>query len=107
VSVGFDWAPLTLAVGGRRAAAAGAAPLANEHELSAVIDLRAEVRGEERALQAVGVTLLHLPTPNHHAIALRMLAEDVALRAVSLNGNVASWCIASAASGALRCWRFA
>jgi protein-tyrosine phosphatase len=65
-----------LAVGGRPALAPHA--LASEHALAAVVDLRAEGRGDARALQAAGVAFLHLPTPDHHAIAPPSLAEGVA-----------------------------
>lgn len=38
--------------------------LAREHQIRAVVDLRAEDRDDESALHAAGIELLHLPTPD-------------------------------------------
>ena len=55
--------------------------LARDHALVGVIDLRAEARDDERALNAAGISFLHLPTADHHAIAPRLLYEGVAYAA--------------------------
>ena len=43
-----------------------------------VIDLRAERCDDAEALAALGVELLHLPAPNHHAVPVEALLEGVA-----------------------------
>lgn len=41
-----------------------ATDLARDHDIRAVVDLRAEDRDDETALRAAGIELLHLPTPD-------------------------------------------
>lgn len=44
----------------------------------AVVDLRAEAADDPRALAAAGIAFLHLPTPDHHAVAPADLDHGVA-----------------------------
>jgi hypothetical protein len=62
-SPNFHWLTDQLAVGGCFPIE-GAERLAREHGISAVVDLRAEDRDDDRALSAAGIELLHLPTPD-------------------------------------------
>jgi protein-tyrosine phosphatase len=59
----FHWLTEQLAVGGcfppERAA-----ELTGEHQIGAVVDLRAEWRDDEAALRNAGIAFLHLPTPD-------------------------------------------
>lgn len=77
------WAPnLTfvtdaLAVGGSFPADE-AERLARDLGIRAVIDLRAEDCDDEATLRAHGLTFLHLPTLDRHAVAPKMLADGVA-----------------------------
>lgn len=72
----LSWITSHLAVGGSFAAAAAPA-LAAEHEIGAVVDLRAEACDDAQGLAACGVRFLHLPTPDHHGVAQPMLDEGV------------------------------
>lgn len=77
------WAPnLTfitdhLAVGGSFPAR-HAERLARDLGIRAVVDLRAECCDDEAVLLSHGLTFLHLPTLDHHAVALPMLRDGVA-----------------------------
>jgi hypothetical protein len=77
------WAPnLTfvtdaLAVGGSFPAEE-AGRLARDLGIRAVIDLRAEDCDDEAVLRSHGLTFLHLPTLDHHAVAPTMLEDGVA-----------------------------
>lgn len=77
------WAPnLTfitddLAVGGAFPSR-HAGRLARDLGIRAVIDLRAEACDDEVVLRSHGLTFLHLPTLDHHAVALPMLRDGVA-----------------------------
>ena len=52
--------------------------LARHHGIGAVVDLRAEDRDDERALRAVGIELLHLPTPDLEPARYEHLETGVA-----------------------------
>jgi protein-tyrosine phosphatase len=52
--------------------------LASEYRIRAVVDLREEDRDDEERLRAVGITLLHLPTPDFEPATLGMLDQGVA-----------------------------
>jgi hypothetical protein len=77
------WAPnLTfvtddLAVGGSFSSEE-AGRLARDLGIRAVIDLRAEACDDEAVLRSQGLTFLHLPTLDHHAVAEKMLEDGVA-----------------------------
>jgi protein-tyrosine phosphatase len=59
----LDWLTEHLAVGAAFPSE-GAAKLAADHGISAVVDLREEDRHDVDALRAAGIELLHLPTPD-------------------------------------------
>jgi hypothetical protein len=54
-----------------------AARLAGEHGISAVVDLREEDCDDEAKLSAVGIALLHLPTPDMEPASPEMLDRGV------------------------------
>lgn len=72
----LSWVTPLLAVGGR-VASSELARLARELGFHHVVDLRSECCDDERELRGHGLTLLHLPTHDHHAIAVDMLAHGV------------------------------
>jgi predicted protein tyrosine phosphatase len=72
----FDWITPDLAVGG--CFEPHSAEALARFGVTAVIDLRAEACDDGEALQALGIRFLHLPTPDHGAIAEAMLDEGLA-----------------------------
>lgn len=80
----FDWLTPTLALGGSFPATA-AAGLARDHDIRAVVDLRAEARDEAQALAAHGIAFLHLPTDDHHPLDPAMLDDGLAFAALHLD----------------------
>jgi protein-tyrosine phosphatase len=73
----LSWITDHLAVGGRFPTDR-AEDLARELTVRAVVDLRSEDRDDEAILQRHGITLLHLPTDDHHAVSQPMLEDGVA-----------------------------
>jgi hypothetical protein len=73
----LSWVTPRLAVGGRIDSAA-LPRLARELGFRHVVDLRIECCDDERELHQHGLTLLHLPTDDHHAVSDTMLADGVA-----------------------------
>src|SRR4051794_39822919 len=73
----FHWLTDALAIGGRFPNER-AAELASAHEMRAVVDLRAEESDDEAALQAAGIELLHLPTPDMEPARHEQLETGVA-----------------------------
>lgn len=73
----LDWITPSLAVGGAFPSAE-AGRLARETKVRAVVDLRAEAAHEPQALAACGLSLLHLPTEDHMAVAQEDLDAGVA-----------------------------
>lgn len=84
--VDLDWITPELAVGGRFPSAA-AVRLVREHFVAAVIDVRAEACDDEHVLRQHGLSLLHLPTEDHCAIAPDMLNDGVAFAQRHLDGG--------------------
>jgi protein-tyrosine phosphatase len=72
----LSWITPHLAVGGSFPATR-IGDLAGTLAIRAVVDLRSEARDDEAALRREGIALLHLPTPDHAAIADAMLADGV------------------------------
>jgi protein-tyrosine phosphatase len=73
----FHWLTHRLAVGGAFRPEQ-AAELAQQHGISAVVDLRAEDCDDEELLRAAGIELLHLPTPDLLAASHQHLEQGVA-----------------------------
>ena len=73
----LSWITDDLAVGGRFPAERAEA-LAREFGVRAIVDLRSESRDDEVLLRRHGITLLHLPTHDHHAVSQPMLEDGVA-----------------------------
>jgi hypothetical protein len=73
----LSWLTDDLAVGGRFPVEE-AGRLARDLGIRAVVDLRSEARDDEAVLREHGLTFLHLPTLDHHAVAPRMLGDGVA-----------------------------
>jgi protein-tyrosine phosphatase len=73
----LSWITPTLAVGGSFPAER-TEELARAHRIAAVVDLRAEACDDEVLLRRHGVTFLHLPTLDAHAISPPMLRDGVA-----------------------------
>ena len=73
----LSWITDHLAVGGRFPSERAEA-LARELAIRAVVDLRSEARDDEEVLRTHGLTLLHLPTDDHHAVSQPMLEDGVA-----------------------------
>jgi protein-tyrosine phosphatase len=76
-SLDLSWVTPQLAVGGSYPASA-AEQLARVLGIGCVVDLRVERCDDERALQAHGIELLHLPTRDACAMSLPMLDRGVA-----------------------------
>ena len=72
----FDWIDDRLAVGGSFPMEA-ARQLARQEGIGTVVDLRNERCDDEAVLRAHGLELLHLPTQDCCAIALRMIDDGV------------------------------
>ncbi|MDB5560137.1 MAG: Dual specificity protein phosphatase [Enterovirga sp.] len=72
----LSWITDHLAVGGRFPAERAEA-LARDLGIRAVVDLRSEARDDEVVLRRHGITLLHLPTDDHHAVSQPMLEDGV------------------------------
>lgn len=72
----LSWVTPQLAVGGRVDVVA-LPRLARELGFRHVVDVRIECCDDERELRQHGLSLLHLPTHDHHAISERMLADGV------------------------------
>ena len=72
----FDWLTPALAVGGRFGLEQ-VAPLAADHGIGHVVDLRLEACDDETMLVAHGIELLHLPTEDVCAIEDAMLQQGV------------------------------
>lgn len=70
----FSWITDELAVGGRFG---DPEPLARDHGIAAVIDVREEGRDDEHVLRHHGIALLHLPTPDMLGVSLPMLDDGV------------------------------
>ncbi|HVI30632.1 protein-tyrosine phosphatase family protein [Phenylobacterium sp.] len=68
----LSWVAAGLAVGGSFPAGR-AGDLARAHGVGAVIDVRSEACDDPDELAACGLRFLHLPTPDHHAVAQPML----------------------------------
>jgi protein-tyrosine phosphatase len=79
----LDWITDRLAVGGGVESAL-AERLASELGISAVVDLRAEAGHDAETLRRHGVSLLHLPTEDHCAVAQAALDEGVAFVGAAL-----------------------
>lgn len=73
----FHWLTDQLAVGGRFAPHR-ARDLAEQHGISAVVDLRGEDRDDEEQLRAAGIEFLHLPTPDLEPATHEHLERGVA-----------------------------
>lgn len=73
----LDWVTPLLAVGGSYPMDA-AAHLARKLGVRHVVDVRVECQDDEHVLREHGITFLHLPTVDMHAIRLRMLHDGVA-----------------------------
>jgi hypothetical protein len=73
----LSWITDHLAVGGRFSVERAEA-LAGELAIRAVVDLRSEDCDDERVLRRHGITHLHLPTDDHHAVSQPMLEDGVA-----------------------------
>lgn len=78
--IDLDWITANLALGGSFPSAA-VEYLAREYFVTGVIDLREDVCDDAHVLRAHGVSLLHLPTPDHGAVAPDMLDDGVAFAA--------------------------
>jgi protein-tyrosine phosphatase len=63
----FDWITELIAVGGSFPSEC-AELLAREHRIQAVIDLRGEAMPDPQLYRRHGITLLHLPTSDMHAV---------------------------------------
>lgn len=72
----LDWITPELAVAGELPPHAWSALAADG--VTAVVDLRAEAVDDADALAAAGIAFLHLPTPDHHAVAPADLDHGVA-----------------------------
>jgi hypothetical protein len=77
MSLDLSWITPELAIGGCFPIEC-AAELVREHRIAAVVDLREEARDDEVLLSRHGLELLHLPTPDVHAVTLAMLDDGVA-----------------------------
>ena len=75
-SLNLDWITPHLAVAGSLPPTAWPALAADG--VVAVVDLRAEAQDDSEALAAAGIDFLHLPTPDHHAVAAADLDRGVA-----------------------------
>jgi protein-tyrosine phosphatase len=73
----LSWITDHLAVGGRFPVERAEA-LAQELAIRAVVDLRSEACDDAFVLKRHGITLLHLPTDDHHAVTQPMLEDGVA-----------------------------
>lgn len=73
----LSWLTEHLAVGGRFPSDR-TEHLAGTLGIKAVVDLRGEDRDDEEMLVRHGVSFLHLPTPDHGAVATAMLEDGVA-----------------------------
>lgn len=80
----LSWITDHLAVGGRFPSER-AEELARHAGIQAVVDLRSEDRDDEAVLRRHGITLLHLPTDDHHGVTLPMLEDGVAFAAAHLD----------------------
>ena len=72
----LSWVTPELAVGGALPAD-GAARLAHEHGIGAVIDVRSEACDDRAEMAAAGVRFLHLPTVDHAGVSQAMLDKGV------------------------------
>lgn len=82
----LSWIAPDLAVGGSFPIEA-AATLAGDHQIGAVIDLRAEATHDPTALDACGLRLLHLPTPDMMGVSQPRLDRAITFaRAVADDG---------------------
>jgi protein-tyrosine phosphatase len=72
----LSWVSESLGVGGQ-IDTADLPRLGSEHRVKHVVDLRAEQSDDALELSAHGLTLLSLPTSDHHAISAPMLDEGV------------------------------
>ena len=82
----FDWLTPALAVGGRFDLE-HVAPLAADHGIGHVVDLRLEACDDETTLVAHGIELLHLPTEDVCAIDDAVLREGVAWVIARMEGG--------------------
>jgi hypothetical protein len=73
----FDWITDDLAIGGR-CAMDQAESFVRDHDVGAVIDLRAEDRDDPLIWTRCGLVFLHLPTADHAPIDPAMIEEGVA-----------------------------
>ncbi|MFL5296905.1 MAG: dual specificity protein phosphatase family protein [Phenylobacterium sp.] len=76
----FSWIAPDLAVGGSFPAG-GAAELAREHGVGAVVDVRSEACDDPAELEACGLAFLHLPTQDMAGVSQPMLDLGVAFAA--------------------------
>lgn len=89
-AVGAEWQPNLswvtdgIAIGGRFPPE-GVEHLAQALGIKAVIDVRGEERDDEALLLRHGIAFLHLPTPDHGALATAMLEDGVAFAAGHLD----------------------
>jgi protein-tyrosine phosphatase len=72
----LSWITDHLAVGGRFPSERAEA-LARQSRVRAIVDLRSEDRDDEVVLRRHGITHLHLPTDDHHAVSQPMLEDGV------------------------------
>jgi Dual specificity phosphatase, catalytic domain len=72
----LSWVTPDLAVGGALPAG-GATGLAEDQQIGAVIDVRAEACDDVSEMQAAGLRFLHLPTEDHAAVTQAMLDRGV------------------------------
>ena len=82
----LSWITDHLAVGGRFPSERAEA-LARRHAIRAIVDLRSEDRDDETILRRHGITHLHLPTDDHHAVSQPMLEDGVAFVRPFLDGG--------------------
>lgn len=81
--IDLSWLVPDLAVGGALAPE-HVAVLAQDHGVSAVVDVRAEARDDEEALARHGISFLHLPIEDHRAITEDALRVGVAFATAHL-----------------------
>jgi rhodanese-related sulfurtransferase len=80
----LTWITDHLAVGGRFPPER-TEHLAQELRIAAVIDVRSEDRDDEALLRQHGIAFLHLPTDDHGAVTLPMIADGIAFARLHLD----------------------
>lgn len=82
----FDWITDELAIGGRYGPPE-VVRFAEEDEIAAVVDLRAECRDDSMLLKRHGIAFLHLPTRDTRAVSQRALAIGVRFAGSVMDGG--------------------